>query len=78
MRSCGRRRRRVPGQRQRRERRGVGSRLHGTLYGIDVATGTVLVTKDLGDYSTSTPAIVDGVVYVGSDSGALMAFGLPE
>ena len=50
----------------------------GTLYGIDVATGTVLVTKDLGDYSTSTPAIVDGVVYVGSDSGALMAFGLPE
>ena len=48
------------------------------LYGINATTGRVLVTKGLGGWSASTPAIVDGVVYVGSDGGELMAFGLPE
>ena len=54
------------------------------LYGIEAETGDVLVTVDL-DFTESSPAIVDGVVYIGQsltpggdDAGALHAFGLPS
>jgi eukaryotic-like serine/threonine-protein kinase len=59
-----------------------GAGLDGMLVGVDAATGTVLVSKPLVGESYSSPAIVDGVVYVGANrpdnSGVLMAFGLPN
>ena len=49
----------------------------GNLYGLDAATGATLVSRGYGESGYATPTIVDGVVYVASDSGTLMAFGLP-
>ena len=38
----------------------------GILHCVDAATGEELWTMQADDFITSTPAIVDGVVYVGA------------
>ena len=54
---------------------GVGT--PGALHALDPATGEVLWTYQTGDYINSTPAVINGWVYVGSFDHNLYAFHLP-
>lgn len=45
----------------------------GTLYAVDTATGAVLWTTALGAPATGTPALAEGVVYVPTTDGRLVA-----
>jgi outer membrane protein assembly factor BamB len=44
---------------------------------LDASTGAVLWTATTGSFVFSSPAIADGIVYVGSGDDKLWAFGLP-
>jgi outer membrane protein assembly factor BamB len=46
---------------------------HGRLHALDRRTGTRLWTAPTGDFNRSTPALADGVLYVGSDGSGLWA-----
>jgi outer membrane protein assembly factor BamB len=52
------------------------------LYALDAATGSILWSGAIGNSAEtafgSTPAIVDGMVYVEGNQGRLYAFGLPD
>lgn len=50
----------------------------GKLYAFDAKTGTALWNYAPGDIIESSPAVVNGVVYVGSYDGKLYAFHLPS
>ena len=47
--------------------------MDGTAVALDVATGAIVWTSPLADYSTSSPAIANGVLYVGSYDTRLYA-----
>ena len=48
------------------------------MYALDATTGSILWTSPrAAGQILSTPAVVNGVVYVGSDDGMLYAFHLP-
>ncbi|HRF93948.1 MAG TPA: PQQ-binding-like beta-propeller repeat protein, partial [Aggregatilineales bacterium] len=50
----------------------------GMLYALDTRTGAELwhaVTGTQGDYRSSAPVLVDGVLFVGSNSEGLLVFG---
>jgi outer membrane protein assembly factor BamB len=52
------------------------SELGGLLYGLDAETGEELwryQTGRQGDFRSSSPVIVDGVLYIGSNSEGLLA-----
>ncbi|WP_084150652.1 outer membrane protein assembly factor BamB family protein [Azohydromonas australica] len=46
---------------------------HGRLHALDRRTGTRLWTAPTGDFNRATPALADGVLYVGSDGSGLWA-----
>jgi outer membrane protein assembly factor BamB len=48
----------------------------GLMYGLDAATGEELwryVTGGQGDWRSSSPVLVDGVLYIGSNTEGLLA-----
>ncbi len=47
------------------------------LYAFDAVSGDVLWSYATGGYVISSPALSDGVVYVGSLDGNLYSFSLP-
>jgi outer membrane protein assembly factor BamB len=47
--------------------------MDGTAVALDEATGAIVWRSPLADYSTSSPAIANGVVYVGSYDTRLYA-----
>ena len=47
-----------------------------TMYAFDATTGVTLWSSPLPGHSQSTPAIVNGMVYVGADDGGLHAYSL--
>jgi outer membrane protein assembly factor BamB len=47
------------------------------LYAVDTANGTELWSWHLGSQTRSSPAVANGIVYIGSWEGTLHAFGLP-
>jgi outer membrane protein assembly factor BamB len=47
------------------------------LYAFNAVTGQVLWNKGLEGIILSSPTVVNGMVFVGSDDGSLCAFGLP-
>ena len=53
----------------------VGS-LDGNMYALNASTGAKLWSYATGSYVESSPAVANGVVYVGSDDGSVYAFGL--
>ncbi len=55
----------------------TGLRLH-KLYAFSAATGQPLWSAATGGSIESSPAVANGVVYVGSDDGSLHAFDLPS
>ena len=58
-----------------RDRRWSSARVN-TVYGLDATTGAVLWTGATGGTVSSSPAIVGGTVYIGSQDGMLYAFPL--
>jgi len=50
----------------------------GTVYALNATDGSVEWTYATGNYIMSPPSVSDGVVFIGSDSGYLYAFGTPE
>jgi outer membrane protein assembly factor BamB len=52
----------------------------GTVYALDASTGALLLqyTTGTGGFQLSSPAIVNGMLYIGSEDGDLYAFGLPD
>ncbi len=46
----------------------------GTVYGFDAETGDLKWTYDTGNWNMAQPAISDGILFIGSDSGYLYAF----
>ena len=51
--------------------------VNGSLWALQASTGTVLWRDTTGGHMTwSSPAVANGVVYVGSDDGNVYAFGL--
>jgi outer membrane protein assembly factor BamB len=48
----------------------------GNVYALDAATGAQLWTFTTGNVVGSSPAVANGVVYVGSQDGKLYAFDL--
>jgi len=49
-----------------------------TIYAFNASTGQQLWSATTGGSIYSSPAVVNGIVYVGSDDGSLYAFGLPR
>ena len=45
------------------------------VYGIDVASGSIVWNRTVAGTVTASPAVVDGAVYVADGSGTLSAFG---
>ncbi|NLE07814.1 MAG: PQQ-binding-like beta-propeller repeat protein, partial [Dehalococcoidales bacterium] len=45
----------------------------GALYAVDASTGELRWKYQTGSRVTSSPAVVDGVVYVGSEDGKIYA-----
>jgi len=56
----------------------VGSGYTNALYALDAKTGTHLWSYTLGTAWVDSPVVVNGVAYVGDESGKLFAFGLPN
>jgi eukaryotic-like serine/threonine-protein kinase len=52
----------------------TGSEDH-TVYAVDAATGAKLWSDRTGNQVFSSPAVVNGVVYVGSGDGNMYAVG---
>src|SRR6266542_1544925 len=52
----------------------VGSRDDHKLYAFDAVTGNTLWTATTSDWVQSSPAVANGVVYIGNNSGDLYAF----
>jgi outer membrane protein assembly factor BamB len=52
-------------------------RYPGRLYALDAATGRELLERNVSRQVMSTPAVVDGMVFVASLDGTLHAFGAP-
>jgi cobaltochelatase CobN len=50
----------------------------GTVYCFDADDGTLKWSYDTGDYNMAQPSVSDGILFVGSDTGYLYAFGTPE
>jgi outer membrane protein assembly factor BamB len=50
----------------------------GKLYMLDATTGTLKWSYITGSYNYSSPAVADGVVYVGSSDSNMHAFHLPS
>jgi glucose dehydrogenase len=48
------------------------------VYAVDASTGALLWSYPTGSWVEVAPAVVDGLVYVGSQDGNLYAFGLPN
>jgi cobaltochelatase CobN len=46
----------------------------GTVYGFDAETGDLIWTYDTGNFNMAQPAVSDGILFIGSDSGYLYAF----
>ena len=46
----------------------------GTVYGFDAETGDLIWTYDTGNWNMAQPAVSDGILFIGSDSGYLYAF----
>ena len=46
----------------------------GTVYGFDAETGDLKWTYDTNEYNMAQPAVSDGILFIGSDSGYLYAF----
>ncbi len=56
----------------------VGEGYPGTsVYAVDASTGAKLWSFSTGSSVLSSPAVVNGMVFVGTDGGTLYAFGLP-
>ena len=51
--------------------------LDGRLYILDLAEGLEQWTFDIGKAIVSSPAVVDGTIYVGAGDDRLYAFGTP-
>ncbi len=49
----------------------------GNLYALNASTGALLWKYTTGSLVQSSPAVVNGMVYIGSIDGNLYAFGLP-
>jgi outer membrane protein assembly factor BamB len=49
----------------------------GNVYGLDAATGTKVWRFAARASVVSSPAVANGMVYVGSNDGRLLAFALP-
>jgi outer membrane protein assembly factor BamB len=47
----------------------------GILYAVDATAGTERWHVSLGSHSTFTPVVVDGIAYVGTDMGTVLAIG---
>jgi outer membrane protein assembly factor BamB len=54
----------------------IGSWQH-ILYAFDASSGSLLWTYNVGNSINSSPAVVDGVVYTGSENATVFAFHLP-
>ena len=50
----------------------------GTVYALNALNGSVEWTYATGNYIMSPPSVSDGTIFIGSDSGYLYAFGIPE
>ncbi len=50
----------------------------GTLYALDATTGILKWSYTTGSYIYSSPAVADGVVYVGSSDSIMYVFHLPN
>jgi len=48
------------------------------VYALNAETGTKLWSYTTGSVVFSSPAVANGVVYVGSDDGNVYAFGLKK
>jgi outer membrane protein assembly factor BamB len=48
-----------------------------SVYAFDARTGTQLWSAATDGAITSSPTVVDGTLYVGSDDGVVRAFRLP-
>jgi cobaltochelatase CobN len=48
----------------------------GTVYCFDADDGTLKWSYDTGDYNMAQPSVSDGILFVGSDTGYLYAFGI--
>ena len=46
------------------------------MYGLNAATGVKLWSYATGNFVSSSPSVVDGMIYVGSQDGNIYAFGL--
>ena len=46
----------------------------GTVYGFDAETGVLEWSYDTGNWNMAQPAVSDGILFIGSDSGYLYAF----
>jgi hypothetical protein len=48
------------------------------MYALDAKTGTLLWSYATDYWIVTSPAVADGMVYVGSNDGHVYAFGLPD
>jgi outer membrane protein assembly factor BamB len=50
--------------------------MNGSAYALDASTGGLLWSSQEPDAIYSSPIVVNGLLYVGSDDGSVSAFGL--
>ena len=60
------------------QRRGVCRLVRQICVRLERNTGALLWKYETGNDVNSSPAVVNGMVYIGSDDGNLYAFGLPS